>query len=132
MLRIISSFFTAMSCTISSIRGLLSTTSGSWKPNQPKLSFVCHLCHLRCYLTAFSFIVLLWPTGLFIFIFHCALKENVQKQWRRYLCFGRFRLSDNSGKDLTGNRLEIDSSYSQEKYLAWYSELLSYYHHIRL
>uniref|UniRef100_A0A8C4IFT2 Adhesion G-protein coupled receptor G6 n=1 Tax=Dicentrarchus labrax TaxID=13489 RepID=A0A8C4IFT2_DICLA len=35
--------------------------------------------------------------GLFIFIFHCALKENVQKQWRRYLCCGRFRLSDNSG-----------------------------------
>lgn len=36
-------------------------------------------------------------SGLFIFIFHCALKENVQKQWRRYLCCGRFRLSDNSG-----------------------------------
>ncbi|XP_035650085.1 adhesion G-protein coupled receptor G6 isoform X9 [Oncorhynchus keta] len=43
--------------------------------------------------------------GLFIFIFHCALKENVQKQWRRYLCFGRFRLSDNSdwSKTATNN-----------------------------
>uniref|UniRef100_A0A8C6TUL1 Adhesion G-protein coupled receptor G6 n=1 Tax=Neogobius melanostomus TaxID=47308 RepID=A0A8C6TUL1_9GOBI len=38
--------------------------------------------------------------GLFIFIFHCALKENVQKQWRRYLCCGRFRLSDNSGQSV--------------------------------
>uniref|UniRef100_A0A667Y1Z5 Adhesion G-protein coupled receptor G6 n=1 Tax=Myripristis murdjan TaxID=586833 RepID=A0A667Y1Z5_9TELE len=36
--------------------------------------------------------------GLFIFVFHCALKENVQKQWRRYLCCGRFRLADNSGR----------------------------------
>ncbi|XP_030045344.1 adhesion G-protein coupled receptor G6-like, partial [Microcaecilia unicolor] len=34
--------------------------------------------------------------GLFIFIFHCALKENVQKQWRRYLCCGKLRLADNS------------------------------------
>ncbi|XP_078261585.1 adhesion G-protein coupled receptor G6 isoform X2 [Rhinoraja longicauda] len=34
--------------------------------------------------------------GFFIFVFHCALKENVQKQWRRYLCCGRFRLPENS------------------------------------
>ncbi|NXV27432.1 AGRG6 protein, partial [Rissa tridactyla] len=34
--------------------------------------------------------------GLFIFVFHCAMKENVQKQWRRHLCCGRFRLADNS------------------------------------
>ncbi|XP_061559618.1 adhesion G-protein coupled receptor G6 [Phycodurus eques] len=34
--------------------------------------------------------------GFFIFFFHCALKENVQKQWRRSLCCARFRLSDNS------------------------------------
>lgn len=27
------------------------------------------------------------------------MKENVQKQWRRHLCCGRFRLADNSGKD---------------------------------
>lgn len=26
------------------------------------------------------------------------MKENVQKQWRRHLCCGRFRLADNSGK----------------------------------
>lgn len=41
---------------------------------------------------------LIFRAGLFIFIFHCALKENVQKQWRRYLCCGRFRLSENSGR----------------------------------
>ncbi|XP_061610917.1 adhesion G-protein coupled receptor G6 [Phyllopteryx taeniolatus] len=34
--------------------------------------------------------------GFFIFFFHCALKENVQKQWRRSLCCARFRPSDNS------------------------------------
>lgn len=35
--------------------------------------------------------------GLFIFVFHCAVKENVQRQWRIYLCCGRFRLAENSG-----------------------------------
>ncbi|XP_030325284.1 adhesion G-protein coupled receptor G2 isoform X2 [Calypte anna] len=34
--------------------------------------------------------------GFFIFIFYCATKENVRKQWRRYLCCGRFRLAENS------------------------------------
>ncbi|XP_071323519.1 adhesion G-protein coupled receptor G6 isoform X2 [Trachinotus anak] len=49
--------------------------------------------------------------GLFIFIFHCALKENVQKQWRRYLCCGRFKLSDNSdwSKTATNNTKKVSS-----------------------
>ncbi|KAM9389949.1 adhesion G-protein coupled receptor G2 [Phaethornis superciliosus] len=34
--------------------------------------------------------------GFFIFIFYCATKENVRKQWRRYLCCGKFRLAENS------------------------------------
>ncbi|XP_055082757.1 adhesion G-protein coupled receptor G2 [Periophthalmus magnuspinnatus] len=34
--------------------------------------------------------------GLFIFVFHCLMKENVRKQWRIHLCFGRFRLEENS------------------------------------
>ncbi|XP_051538181.1 adhesion G-protein coupled receptor G4-like [Myxocyprinus asiaticus] len=34
--------------------------------------------------------------GFFIFLFHCALKENVRKQWRMYLCCGRLRLAENS------------------------------------
>ncbi|KAK7123642.1 hypothetical protein R3I93_021920 [Phoxinus phoxinus] len=34
--------------------------------------------------------------GFFIFVFHCAMKENVRKQWRMYLCCGRLRLAENS------------------------------------
>ncbi|XP_053467528.1 adhesion G-protein coupled receptor G2 [Ictalurus furcatus] len=34
--------------------------------------------------------------GLFIFMFHCVVKENVRRQWRTYLCCGRFRLAENS------------------------------------
>uniref|UniRef100_A0A3Q3A7J1 Adhesion G protein-coupled receptor G4b n=1 Tax=Kryptolebias marmoratus TaxID=37003 RepID=A0A3Q3A7J1_KRYMA len=33
---------------------------------------------------------------LFIFLFHCLMKENVRKQWRIHLCFGRFRLEEHS------------------------------------
>uniref|UniRef100_A0A3P9LCX2 Adhesion G protein-coupled receptor G4b n=1 Tax=Oryzias latipes TaxID=8090 RepID=A0A3P9LCX2_ORYLA len=33
---------------------------------------------------------------LFIFIFHCLMKENVRKQFRIHLCFGRFRLDEYS------------------------------------
>uniref|UniRef100_A0A3Q3LU25 Adhesion G protein-coupled receptor G2a n=1 Tax=Mastacembelus armatus TaxID=205130 RepID=A0A3Q3LU25_9TELE len=35
-------------------------------------------------------------TGFFIFIFHCAVKENVRRQWRTYLCCGKLRLAENS------------------------------------
>ncbi|OPJ69636.1 G-protein coupled receptor 64 [Patagioenas fasciata monilis] len=34
--------------------------------------------------------------GFFIFIFYCVTKDNVRKQWRRYLCCGKFRLAENS------------------------------------
>ncbi|KAJ8413154.1 hypothetical protein AAFF_G00091500 [Aldrovandia affinis] len=34
--------------------------------------------------------------GLFIFIFHCAIKDNVRKQWRTYLCCGKLRLAENT------------------------------------
>ncbi|KAG7280253.1 hypothetical protein CRUP_035380 [Coryphaenoides rupestris] len=34
--------------------------------------------------------------GFFIFIFHCAVKDNVRRQWRTYLCCGRLRLAENS------------------------------------
>uniref|UniRef100_A0A672PVE3 Adhesion G-protein coupled receptor G6 n=1 Tax=Sinocyclocheilus grahami TaxID=75366 RepID=A0A672PVE3_SINGR len=49
--------------------------------------------------------------GLFIFVFHCALKENVQKQWRRYICCGKFRLADNSdwSKTATNNTKKVSS-----------------------
>ncbi|XP_041418645.1 adhesion G-protein coupled receptor G6 isoform X17 [Xenopus laevis] len=49
--------------------------------------------------------------GLFIFVFHCALKENVQKQWRRHLCCGKLRLTDNSdwSKTATNNTKKVSS-----------------------
>ncbi|CAJ1064014.1 adhesion G-protein coupled receptor G2 [Xyrichtys novacula] len=34
--------------------------------------------------------------GFFIFVFYCALKENVRRQWRTYLCCGTLRLAENS------------------------------------
>ncbi|XP_034416593.1 uncharacterized protein LOC117749883 [Cyclopterus lumpus] len=34
--------------------------------------------------------------GFFVFIFHCALRENVRRQWRTYLCCGNLRLAENS------------------------------------
>ena len=51
----------------------------------------------RLYLTFVS------VPGLFIFLFHCLMKENVRKQWRIHLCFGRFRLEEYSGTTATHN-----------------------------
>ncbi|XP_029303812.1 uncharacterized protein LOC115018749 [Cottoperca gobio] len=34
--------------------------------------------------------------GFFIFVFYCAVKENVRKQWRTFLCCGKMRLAENS------------------------------------
>ncbi|XP_036381403.1 mucin-5AC-like isoform X2 [Megalops cyprinoides] len=44
--------------------------------------------------------------GFFIFIFHCAIKENVRKQWRTYLCCGKLRLPENTewSRTATQNR----------------------------
>nr|XP_046228020.1 adhesion G-protein coupled receptor G2 isoform X2 [Scatophagus argus] len=34
--------------------------------------------------------------GFLVFVFHCAVKENVRRQWRTHLCCGRLRLAENS------------------------------------
>ncbi|XP_077388094.1 adhesion G protein-coupled receptor G4a [Festucalex cinctus] len=34
--------------------------------------------------------------GFFLFLFHCAMKENVRKQWRLHLCCGALRLAEHS------------------------------------
>ncbi|PWA18670.1 hypothetical protein CCH79_00005668, partial [Gambusia affinis] len=34
--------------------------------------------------------------GFFVFVFHCLMKENVRKQWKTYLCCGRFRVNETS------------------------------------
>ncbi|XP_078474486.1 adhesion G-protein coupled receptor G6-like isoform X2 [Lampetra planeri] len=50
----------------------------------------------------YLFCILNTLQGTFIFVFHCAMKENVRKHWRRYLCCGRCRLPDNSDWSRTG------------------------------
>ncbi|XP_073729812.1 adhesion G-protein coupled receptor G2 [Misgurnus anguillicaudatus] len=47
---------------------------------------------------AFMYLFAIFNTfqGLFIFIFHCAMKENVRRQWRAYLCCGKLRLPEHS------------------------------------
>ncbi|XP_052398368.1 adhesion G-protein coupled receptor G2-like [Carassius gibelio] len=49
-----------------------------------------------CLAFTYMFTILNSLQGFFIFIFHCALKENVRKQWRMYLCCGSLRLAENS------------------------------------
>ncbi|XP_035998792.1 adhesion G-protein coupled receptor G2 [Fundulus heteroclitus] len=44
----------------------------------------------------YLFAILNTLQGSFVFLFHCLMKENVRKQWRIYLCFGRFRLEEHS------------------------------------
>ncbi|XP_071074792.1 adhesion G-protein coupled receptor G6 isoform X1 [Dasypus novemcinctus] len=56
--------------------------------------------------------------GLFIFIFHCAMKENVQKQWRQHLCCGRFRRADNSDWSKTATNIIKKSSDNLGKSLS--------------
>ncbi|XP_049610927.1 adhesion G-protein coupled receptor G2 isoform X2 [Syngnathus scovelli] len=55
--------------------------------------------------------------GFFVFLFHCLMKENVQKQWRMYLCCGALRLTKRSDWNATAggpSRKEnlINSSFS--------------------
>uniref|UniRef100_A0A3B5MA21 G-protein coupled receptors family 2 profile 2 domain-containing protein n=1 Tax=Xiphophorus couchianus TaxID=32473 RepID=A0A3B5MA21_9TELE len=39
--------------------------------------------------------------GLFVFIFHCAVKENVRRMWRTFLCCGNLRLNKLSAATAT-------------------------------
>ncbi|XP_068126081.1 adhesion G-protein coupled receptor G2 isoform X2 [Hyperolius riggenbachi] len=49
--------------------------------------------------------------GFFIFCFYCVAKENVRKQWRRYLCCGKLRLAENSDWSKTAtNKLRKQTS----------------------
>ncbi|XP_061821992.1 uncharacterized protein adgrg2a [Nerophis lumbriciformis] len=42
--------------------------------------------------------------GFLVFVFHCACKENVRRQWRTYLCCGHLRLAKNSEWSRTATR----------------------------
>ncbi|KAG7217312.1 hypothetical protein INR49_027856, partial [Caranx melampygus] len=48
--------------------------------------------------------------GFFIFIFHCAVKENVRRQWRTYLCCGKMRLAENSDWSRTATQKTVKKS----------------------
>ncbi|XP_006799273.1 adhesion G-protein coupled receptor G2 [Neolamprologus brichardi] len=50
--------------------------------------------------------------GFFVFVFHCAIKENVRRQWRTYLCCGKLRLAENSdwSRTFTQNKKTISRS----------------------
>ncbi|XP_051542114.1 adhesion G-protein coupled receptor G2-like [Myxocyprinus asiaticus] len=72
---------------------------------------------------AFMYLFAIFNTlqGFFIFVFHCAMKENVRRQWRTYLCCGRLRLAENSewsrtasqkNKKATTNRTSLHSARS--------------------
>ncbi|XP_076148909.1 adhesion G protein-coupled receptor G4a [Alosa pseudoharengus] len=52
----------------------------------------------------YLFAILNTLQGFFIFIFHCLMKENVQKQWRIHLCCGPLRPEDYSdwSRSVTG------------------------------
>uniref|UniRef100_A0A668TKS1 Uncharacterized protein n=1 Tax=Oreochromis aureus TaxID=47969 RepID=A0A668TKS1_OREAU len=59
--------------------------------------------------------------GFFVFVFHCAIKENVRRQWRTYLCCGKLRLAENSdwSRTFTQTKKNISrsSSFSNIVYL---------------
>ncbi|XP_071403250.1 adhesion G protein-coupled receptor L3-like [Centroberyx affinis] len=48
--------------------------------------------------------------GFFIFVFHCAVKENVRRQWRTYLCCGKLRLAENSEWSRTATQKTVKKS----------------------
>ncbi|KAJ8266993.1 hypothetical protein GJAV_G00136990 [Gymnothorax javanicus] len=53
--------------------------------------------------------------GFFIFIFHCAIKENVRRQWRVYLCCGKLRPSENTEWSRTATHRRIASEHKVNK-----------------
>ncbi|XP_037543564.1 adhesion G-protein coupled receptor G2-like [Nematolebias whitei] len=48
--------------------------------------------------------------GFFIFVFHCAVKDSVRKQWRTYLCCGQMRLAENSDWSRTATQKTVRRS----------------------
>uniref|UniRef100_A0A3B4CAZ1 Adhesion G protein-coupled receptor G2b n=1 Tax=Pygocentrus nattereri TaxID=42514 RepID=A0A3B4CAZ1_PYGNA len=64
---------------------------------------------------AFMYLFAIFNTlqGFFIFVFHCAVKENVRRQWRIYLCCGKFRLAENSDWSHTATQKTKKSSVNR-------------------
>ncbi|XP_034034360.1 adhesion G-protein coupled receptor G2-like [Thalassophryne amazonica] len=65
--------------------------------------------------------------GFFIFVFYCAMKENVRRQWRTYLCCGKLRLAENSDWSRTATQKTVRqlSVVRQASQLSWTKHLSS-------
>ncbi|XP_064206865.1 mucin-2 isoform X2 [Anguilla rostrata] len=53
--------------------------------------------------------------GFFIFIFHCAIKDNVRRQWRTYLCCGKLRLLENTDWSRTATHHRTTNRFRDNK-----------------
>ncbi|XP_032359305.1 uncharacterized threonine-rich GPI-anchored glycoprotein PJ4664.02 isoform X2 [Etheostoma spectabile] len=58
--------------------------------------------------------------GFLVFVFHCAVKENVRRQWRTYLCCGSLRLAENSDWSRTATQNNRNMSVTTANPLAPY------------
>ncbi|XP_055791356.1 adhesion G-protein coupled receptor G2-like [Salvelinus fontinalis] len=67
--------------------------------------------------------------GFFIFLFHCAVKENVRRQWRTYLCCGRLRLAENSDWSRTATQKTEKKSLSVTRATSFRSGNSSQFNH---
>ncbi|XP_064827739.1 adhesion G-protein coupled receptor G2-like isoform X2 [Oncorhynchus masou masou] len=67
--------------------------------------------------------------GFFIFLFHCAVKENVRRQWRTYLCCGRLRLAENSDWSRTATQKTEKKSLSVTRAMSFRSGNSSPFNH---
>ncbi|XP_034718260.1 adhesion G-protein coupled receptor G2 [Etheostoma cragini] len=56
--------------------------------------------------------------GFLVFVFHCAVKENVRRQWRTYLCCGSLRLAENSDWSRTATQNNRNMSVTKAAPLA--------------
>lgn len=73
---------------------------------QRKSTFLCLGTTWSCVITHLCACVCV--PGLFIFLFHCLMKESVRRQWRVHLCFGPFKLDGSSGATATRKNLVED------------------------
>lgn len=63
-------------------------------------------------------------SGLFVFIFHCACKESVRRQWQTFLCCGHLRLAEISG-DVTHESTWKISRNVKRTYRKWMHNIVA-------